>query len=226
MAHFKNAFLGEVNGRIGNFVIRKMNGKDFISLRPRHYKKSQSQPSKMIRSNFAQISKLASYINSEPFLSKTWRQSAGNSKSVYHTILKTNLQRTGKEMFNTEFAIVPPCDLELISAHQVVDGVLEITFKNSSQLPYEANDINSTLHIIIVLYPLKAFQNKQQLFYNFTIPFKKEIIPNNSVSVNLSSKVNMVALQKNISLLNVAVIWNNPNTSELNWSLTYSSKLF
>ena len=203
MAHFKNAFLGEVNGRIGNFVIRKLNGKDFISVRPRRYKKTQSQSAKMIRSNFAQISKLASYINSEPFLSKTWRQSTGNSKSVYHTILKTNLQLAGKKMYNAEFAIVPPCELELISAHQLVEGVLEITFKNSSQLPYEANDINSTLHIIIVLYPLNAFQNKQQLFYNFTIPIKKEILQNNNrVSLNLSNKVNMVALQKNTCLLN------------------------
>lgn len=71
MAHFKNALLGEVNGRIGNFVIRKMNGKDFISVRPRHYKKSLSQSAQMIRSNFAQISKLASFINSEPVLYQT-----------------------------------------------------------------------------------------------------------------------------------------------------------
>ena len=227
MALFKNGLIGEVNGRVGNLVIRKINGKDFISVRPRHYKKTQSQSAKMIRSNFAQISQLASFINSEPVLSKTWRQSTGNSKSIYHEIIKTNLQLAGKKKFNTEYAIVPPSDLGLISSHQLVEGMLEINFNNCTEFHDEANDVIITLHIIIVLNASDALQHKSQLIKHFIITINKEkIVKDNKVTLNLNNKINMASLQKNIFILSAAVIWNKTNRSEQNWSLTYCNKLF
>lgn len=97
MALFKNGIIGTINGRVGNLVFRKPNEKDFISIRPRKYKKSQSISLNRERTKFAFISKFASFINADPILSQTWHQSTINSTSVFHEILKPILILPRKE---------------------------------------------------------------------------------------------------------------------------------
>jgi hypothetical protein len=70
-------------------------------------------------------------------------------------------------------------------------------------------------------------QHKQQFPIHFAIPIdKNKIVQDNRVSLNLNNKVKTDALQNNKYLLYATVIWNEANTAELNWSLTYSTKVF
>lgn len=121
-------------------------------------------------------------------------------------------------MFNTEYAIVPLCDLELISSHQLVEGVLEITFKNLSELPDESNSVKCTPHIIILLNPVLGNQSPPSRLYHFTIPIsKKKIVFENRISLNLFGRVNNPILQNNMSVLNSVVVWDTINASRQKW---------
>jgi hypothetical protein len=53
MAELINSVLGQVNGKLNNLVFRRINRKNFISVRPDRYKAGKSKAAKEGRNNFA-----------------------------------------------------------------------------------------------------------------------------------------------------------------------------
>ena len=94
MARFDPGPLGQVIGKIGNYVVRKMNGKYFISLRPDSYNASQSEKSKRSRKRFGNCVQFAKTISNLPELSAAWRSANITGSSPYHRIIKHNIKLT------------------------------------------------------------------------------------------------------------------------------------
>lgn len=91
MARFNPGILGEVRGKIGDYVVRKMNGKYFVSLRPEHYKISQNKKARDSRNGFGICVNLARMVNNSPELKLVWKSAPVEGTSAYHRILKHNL---------------------------------------------------------------------------------------------------------------------------------------
>ncbi len=128
MARLKSSFLFEVNGKIGDYVVRKMNGKTFISYRPGKYKISQSVQAKGARNNFSIASKFSSIINSYPFLIQAWQKSLQTNKPVYHKILKENIRFVSGSCLTVENIIVPASGLNIIKEIIFNGTVIKIIF--------------------------------------------------------------------------------------------------
>ena len=150
MARLKSSFLFEVNGKIGDYVVRKMNGKTFISYRPGKYKISQSEPAKGARNNFAIASKFSSIINSNPNLVLAWQKSLQAAKPVYHKILKENLKFVSGSCLTVKNIIVPGSGLSIIK-EIIFDGtVIKIILDTGSAS--EINLISSDLNLAVICY--------------------------------------------------------------------------
>lgn len=227
MARFKNGIIGEINGRVGNLVIRKMNRQNFISLRPRSYNKSSNPKANSIRTRFAMQTKLASFINSQPLLSETWRQLPLNSISAYHKILKTNLAVETNEILSTKHNIVPSSSLEIISKLTFENCALIVTLKNCSVLKDESDSLICKLYIIIVLNESGVPYNPQPRFFYFVVPLNILQIRRSAITVPILSNGMLLNQSREKKLIVYAsVIWNQTNTTTLNWCKTYSQELF
>lgn len=227
MAHFKNGIIGEVNGRIGNVVIRKMYGKNFVSFRPKHYKKSKSIEARSVRSKFAVQSKLASLVNRVSLLSEAWSQYRLSSISAFHKILKTNLAINTNEALSTKHLIVPPSSLSLISKLQFEDGMFLVSLENLSILTDESNSLKGELYIILVLYQSYVLLYHTSNFLHFitsidSIENCKDAI--STITINTETQFTQLVSKKFIA--HAAAIWKNPDSSTLQWSKTYSQEFF
>lgn len=90
MAEFGKNIFGDVNGKLGDFVFRKINGKTFVSLRPTKYKQTDSIKLKTVRTAFSILSTFSAYINSITELKKVWSLKQINGKRAYNKIYSHN----------------------------------------------------------------------------------------------------------------------------------------
>ncbi len=127
MAEINKALLGEVSGKIGDLVFRKMNGKRFVSVRPKKYKPTKSIKLKKARSKFGTVVKFAVTTNSVPELKEVWKLSREKGSNSYHKIIKAN-----SRLFNTEtltpYNKITPAGLELkLESASIKSNKLDVT---------------------------------------------------------------------------------------------------
>jgi len=90
MGRLKNTILGDITGKVGNFVFRVKGKKSYLYERPKKVRVSQKQEAKEARSKFTPLSKFASFINSIPELKYFWKKTDIVASSAYHKISKEN----------------------------------------------------------------------------------------------------------------------------------------
>ena len=187
MARLKSSFLFEVNGKIGDYVVRKMNGKTFISYRPGKYKISQSKAAKGARNNFAVASRFSSIINSNPNLVSAWQKSLKAAKPVYHIILKENLKYVSGSCLTGKNIIVPASGLNIIK-EIIFDGMaIKIILE-----PDSAADINlnsSDIYIAVICYLNSPKNSKQNTAFRFFSLSKSFVFDN--IDTPLSVEINL-----------------------------------
>ncbi len=132
MALVTPGLLGSLSGRLGDYVLREMNGKTFISPRPKKYKKKKSKNPNATTTIFGKLSKFAAYINAFPEIKTIWKNSAPKNKRGYNYIISTNGESLQKGLFNIENFIVPgglqinlskfDCDFENLSISFSITG--------------------------------------------------------------------------------------------------------
>ena len=190
MALVTPGLLGSLSGRLGDYVLREMNGKTFISPRPKKYKTKESKNPNATTSVFGRLSKFAAYINAFPEIKTIWKNSAPKNKRGYNYIISTNGKSLQKGLFNIENFIVPgglpvniskfDSDLENLSISFSIPGTntLPTNVKKLKsfaifcfQKPNEEN-----LELIRLSHAIPQYLNfnpKEE--YNLTQPLSKEI---------------------------------------------------
>lgn len=150
MARFNPGPLGRVTGQVGNVVFRRMNGKYFISVRPEHYKASQTEKAKNTRNGFGICVKFAKTIAKIPDLAEAWKAANLKGTSAYHRILKHNLlliRNGGLSAFN----IITPEGLNSpVSAIVLEPGSLSVTF-DIQKLTGEINVSEFKIYLLVFM---------------------------------------------------------------------------
>jgi len=121
MAILYNSPLGEIRGKVGNFLYRKINGKIHVSVCQEKRSKSDSSarrnsndPAAINRKKrFALSAKLATCINSLPELKYFWKKITYNKMSSSNAILRRNFNYvTEDKILNTPYLIPDSHNLE------------------------------------------------------------------------------------------------------------------
>ena len=94
MARLFNSPLGEIRGKVGNFIYRKVNGKIYVSscpIKSASSKRKYDDPAAIIRKKrFALTAKLAKSINNIPDLKYLWKKTTYNKMSSGNAIIRAN----------------------------------------------------------------------------------------------------------------------------------------
>jgi hypothetical protein len=139
MAQLKSSVIGNLSGKLNNEVFRIMNGKNFVSVRPEHYK-VKSVKLKKAQGNLSITVKLAKSITAVPALKGPWSSANLKGSNAYHKILTSNLVLVKEGSLTTENIISPPGLPLQISSLTLEDGLLVSTlvFPGSIEFSFPA----------------------------------------------------------------------------------------
>jgi hypothetical protein len=145
MALVTQNLLGSLSGRLGNFVLREMNGKSFISARPKSYKRKKPKEDDDPTTTFGKNSKFAAYINDFPEINTIWRNFVSKGQRGYNQIISLNGELVQEGFFSTNNIIVPKglvvnisefnCDLENLT--------ISYSLADLNSVPSNANSLKS-----------------------------------------------------------------------------------
>jgi hypothetical protein len=137
MAIIYRQHLGKIKGKLGSTVVQKRFGKQVVSIRPDHYKKTNSAKLKAVRKEFAVKVLFAKAINQNPLLVQCWKNCTHKSISGYHKALSYNSKFIVNEVTTKNNVITPP-DMYypdankvkfLDSIHYFTDNKISFNFK-------------------------------------------------------------------------------------------------
>ena len=111
MAKVNQSVIGKLSGKLGDLVFRQINGKTFVSTRPKNYKPTKSKKAISNRNSFSQINLFASTINKNETLKQIWQTAKIDALSAYTKITKTNLKLSLNDGINIKNIIVPKSKL-------------------------------------------------------------------------------------------------------------------
>lgn len=108
MARVNKQILGVINGKIGNFVFRNVNGKTFVSNRPLKYNVTGTEESTRVKKGFKNLIQFSSYVNSIPILKEVWKSKSVRGKRAYNKIFSNNKSQVKSPEISEYLFIVPP----------------------------------------------------------------------------------------------------------------------
>lgn len=127
MAEITNSVLGQVTGQISTLVFRKMNGKNFVSVRPKKYKPGKSPAAIRTKSNFAAVIKLAKNINSVPGLKEIWTNAKVRGTNSFQKIVGNNLKLVNQGKLTTSNKITPDGLFLKLNSASINDNILSLS---------------------------------------------------------------------------------------------------
>ncbi len=119
MARVNKQILGVINGKIGNFVFRNVNGKTFVSNRPLKYNVNGTEESTRVKKGFKNLIQFSSYINSIPILKEVWRSKSVKGKRAYNKIFSHNKSHVKSSEISEYLFIVPTVSSVQMSVYKV-----------------------------------------------------------------------------------------------------------
>lgn len=129
MATLDRSILGDIKGKVGNIVFRKMNNKTFVSLRPEVYKTSNSPAALYSRNRFINISLFASFLNGIDPIKNCWKESKTPGTIAYKKIIKSNSPLMDGEFISPANRVLPEKNIENDIVLTDVTDTLKIEMK-------------------------------------------------------------------------------------------------
>ena len=111
MAILKGGLFEDVNGKLGNLVVRKVKGKSVVAVRPLTYKKTKSRKAILVRSRFTIAVEFSKFINSIPILKSAWANADIKGSSAFNMIEKYNLRLVNDNAPSLQNIITPPLSI-------------------------------------------------------------------------------------------------------------------
>ena len=153
MAEITNSVLGLVTGKISTLVFRKMNGKNFVSVRPKKYKPGKSAVVIQSRSNFAAVINFAKNINSVQGIKEIWTNAKIKGTNSFQKIIKNNLKLVNQGTLTTANKITPDGLFLKLNSASINDSTLSLTL----YFPGSIN-VRMPVHLFVVFY-FKSYKN-------------------------------------------------------------------
>ena len=107
MALLTGSILGEVTGKMGNKVFRRMNGKTFVSDRPLKYKPAKTTAARKVRSSFGMGTMLSIKLIADPRLKEVWAAARIEGTDSYRRIIKHNTKNINAGALTVRNKITP-----------------------------------------------------------------------------------------------------------------------
>ncbi len=108
MAILKNSPFGEIRGKLGNFIIKRMNGKTIISQRPDKYPKSNDPVVLARRKRFAAASIISSCLSKNPLMKVIWRNSDyKKTRTAYNMMFQKFYNHVSETDIDKEIRLSP-----------------------------------------------------------------------------------------------------------------------
>ena len=107
MAVFRKKVLGELNGKVGEFVGKTRNGKHYIASVPSQYTMSDEPHEVDKRSRFKVNGKFAKAVRENELLYRIWEREKAPASTAYNKICKVNFHLCGTDRPTGENVITP-----------------------------------------------------------------------------------------------------------------------
>jgi len=108
MAILKSSPFGEIRGKIGDFIIKRMKGKTIISQRLNKYPKSKDPAVLARRKRFALSAHFSACMNKSKALRQIWRKSEyTQTKTPYNLMLKSNYVYVSEDDISKDTSLTP-----------------------------------------------------------------------------------------------------------------------
>jgi hypothetical protein len=174
MATLVGNFLGNLSGKIGNFSARTINGKTILSVRPKHYRASNSPKCIETRNKFAVAVAFASCVSKVPELHEIWKPKKRSNMSVYNMIMKHNIEFVSSSEPTLDNIITPngfssPV-IDATISNGNLTGIMEAVDKVALIIP-EA--VNLSICAVISLSDPKDESEPSHLLSSITADFNK-----------------------------------------------------
>ncbi|MCZ7604009.1 MAG: hypothetical protein M5R37_14190 [Melioribacteraceae bacterium] len=115
MARVDQQLLGVVNGKIGNLVFRRVNGKTFVSNRPQKYNITGTEESTLVKNGFKNLIMFSAYLNSIPLIKTVWGSKTIRGNRAYNKIFSHNKSHIKSVEISELFRIIPdPPDKQIL----------------------------------------------------------------------------------------------------------------
>lgn len=220
MARFNPGPLGEINGKIGNYVFRKVNGKYFVSIRPDHYKMSESTEAKNSRDSFANCVRLAKLVTQFPDLRLVWKSAPIKGSSEYHRILKQNLPFTREGRLSVLNIITPEGFTNPVENVRLAPDSLLIKINNR----YTFDENNSSVYkLFYVIYSYNQSDADKSVHDFISGTSEISVVHQTELHINLSSKEQQIIRQYHDFIVYITLL-SYSDSGKITWSSSYASK--
>ena len=150
MARLNNSVIGEISGKMGNLVVRKMNGQEFVSQRPVKYRKTKKKvPDRQKMQSAVQFSRT---VNNSEKLKLIWGKSKIKATNSYHKLIKHTLENAEPGILTIKNKITPG-GISLSSSEFLFDnGKLNIAIANRDKETRSITANNFSVYVLFYFY--------------------------------------------------------------------------
>jgi hypothetical protein len=226
MAIIRKNILGNVSGRVGDYIYRTRNGKLVKYRRPLNQKVSRSPAAESARKDFSMVVKFASYINSLPHLKEIWKQAKVPGSTHYQKMIKHNSQIAKQTGISVKNVITPPgipfSIEELVLSPSVISFIVTADSLKLKKLFSKP----SLIHIVFYFYSPKV---KSKQAYNFSgMTFQNDQQHQRGAiefNVNLSAEIASSLRSYKDVLIFISLSMLNPSNEKVYWSSTFAENI-
>jgi len=222
MAILKKNSLPGLTGKLGQLVIREVNGKQVVSAKPDNRKTSQSKKAVSNRKSFHYVNSFAKFIYFIPGLSALWAQCLNRKYIVYNSIVSENKKYVTDIGLTLSNTIVPSSDYNFINDITLNNNSVDISVDLTQK--YISTVIENKFNIILIF---AGYDKYGTLSYKFD---ENLFIPEENIDISLISfqlqidNLDFVKSHTDVIVFGT-MIWNLRNNFELCWSSTFGKKI-
>jgi hypothetical protein len=221
MGILRNGILGDLSGKIGDFVFRNRDGKVVVSVLPGTYKVNNSKKAVDSRENFSVSTQLSKALIKDALLKKIWATAQIEGKKAYNRIIKYNNGQCRGQNLTTDNIITPPGDVE-IAIDTLNLSPSEISFTINHKSGEIGNVLNPSFQLYVCLYAYDPIKVKER-FEIITATKDINQIPGDNqynIPLNVAQQHTLSKYRKTIVYIAAA----KSGGTNLKWTSTYAEE--
>jgi hypothetical protein len=226
MAIIRKNILGNVSGRVGDYIYRTRNGKLVKYRRPVNQKVSRSAAAESARKDFSMVVKFASCINKLAPLKEIWKQAKVPGTTHYQKMIKYNSLNVKQSSISVKNVITPPGISFSIEELVLTPSTVSFIVTADSLKLKKLFSNPSLVHLVFYFYSPKV---KNKTAYNFS----GMTVQNDQKYQQVSSELN-IKLSKEIAsflktykdvLVFISLSMLNPGKEKIYWTSTFAENI-
>ncbi len=217
MALINNSILGDVTGKMGSKVFRKMHGKTFVSERPLNYRSAETPVARKARNSFGMSVKLAKILNVDPTLNEVWTAANIDGVNSNQRIIKHNIKLFNGGLLTPRNKLTPEGLFLKVDSASIQNQTINLTL----DCPAE-NNLNFPAVLFILFYFEKV--NKSLALTRSSIP---ESSPGGiyELDINPSSYILRLLKEESEPMLFIALVSETAGKKKPYWTNTEAISL-